>query len=115
MVMIYLRLPQYFIVDNIDMTQPIAFVLTELKPVKLEITPAYGDPNGSHVTIKVVSDAFEGKRSLQRQQMVYKVRTLPRWYTRFAPSCFHSCSSVTSVWTISSKGNSSQAETTAGS
>jgi hypothetical protein len=77
MVMIYLRLPQYFIVDNIDLTQPIAFVLTELKPVKLEITPAYGDPNGSHVTIKVVSDAFEGKRSLQRQQMVYKVRTLP--------------------------------------
>ena len=46
----------------------------ELKPVKLEVIPAYGDPNGSHVTILVVSDAFEGKRSLQRQQMVYKVR-----------------------------------------
>jgi stress-induced morphogen len=44
-----------------------------LKPVKLEIIPAYGDPNGSHITILVVSDAFEGKRALQRQQMVYKV------------------------------------------
>ena len=42
--------------------------------MKLEVVPAYGDPNGSHVTIRVVSDAFEGKRSLQRQQMVYKVR-----------------------------------------
>ena len=45
----------------------------ELKPVKLEVIPAYGDPNGSHVTINVVSQAFEGKRAVQRQQMVYKV------------------------------------------
>mmetsp|Transcript_34265 Transcript_34265/g.68529 ORF Transcript_34265/g.68529 Transcript_34265/m.68529 type:complete len:160 (+) Transcript_34265:24-503(+) len=45
----------------------------ELSPVQLEVIPAYGDPNGSHVTIKVVSDVFEGKRALQRQQMVYKI------------------------------------------
>lgn len=39
----------------------------------MEVIPAYGDPNGSHVTIKIVSDKFEGKRALQRQQLVYKV------------------------------------------
>jgi len=44
-----------------------------LNPTKLEVIPAYGDPNGSHVTITVVSEAFEGKRSVQRQQMVYKI------------------------------------------
>eukprot|EP00283_Hemiselmis_rufescens_P014224 CAMPEP_0173439378 /NCGR_PEP_ID=MMETSP1357-20121228/20919_1 /TAXON_ID=77926 /ORGANISM="Hemiselmis rufescens, Strain PCC563" /LENGTH=153 /DNA_ID=CAMNT_0014404739 /DNA_START=10 /DNA_END=471 /DNA_ORIENTATION=- len=44
-----------------------------LNPTKLEVIPAYGDPNGSHVTISVVSEAFEGKRSVQRQQMVYKI------------------------------------------
>jgi stress-induced morphogen len=45
----------------------------ELSPVKLEVTPVYGDPNGSHVTIHVVSKVFEGKRAVQRQQLVYKV------------------------------------------
>ena len=47
-----------------------------------EVIPAYGDPNGSHVTINVVSSAFEGKRSVQRQQMVYKVSraTYPTWH-----------------------------------
>lgn len=33
---------------------------------------AYDDPNGSHISIVVVSDKFEGKRAVQRQQMVYK-------------------------------------------
>ena len=35
-------------------------------------TGAYDDPNGSHISIVVVSDAFEGKRPVQRQQLVYK-------------------------------------------
>lgn len=48
-------------------------VCAAFNPTLLEVIPAYGDPNGSHVTIKVVSDAFEGKRAVQRQQMVYKV------------------------------------------
>lgn len=53
--------------------------LAALSAVKCEVIPAYGDPNGSHVTINVVSAAFEGKRSVQRQQMVYKVGfPLPR-------------------------------------
>lgn len=39
---------------------------------KNTITGAYDDPNGSHISIEVVSDAFEGKRAVQRQQLVYK-------------------------------------------
>jgi stress-induced morphogen len=33
---------------------------------------AHDDPNGSHISIQVVSDKFTGKRAVQRQQMVYK-------------------------------------------
>lgn len=33
---------------------------------------AYGDPNGSHISVEVVSNQFEGKRPVQRQQLVYK-------------------------------------------
>jgi len=35
-------------------------------------TGAYDDPNGSHISIEVVSPLFEGKRPVQRQQLVYK-------------------------------------------
>ena len=43
-----------------------------LSPLELEVQGAYDDPNGSHISIYCVSDAFEGKRSMQRQQMVFK-------------------------------------------
>ena len=33
---------------------------------------AYDDPNGSHIAIEVTSALFEGKRPVQRQQLVYK-------------------------------------------
>jgi len=33
---------------------------------------AYDDPNGSHISIEVKSALFEGKRPVQRQQLVYK-------------------------------------------
>jgi BolA-like protein 1 len=33
---------------------------------------AFDDPNGSHIAIHVVSSMFEGKRPMQRQQLVYK-------------------------------------------
>jgi len=36
------------------------------------IKGAHDDPNGSHISIEVVSTMFEGKRLMQRQQMVYK-------------------------------------------
>ena len=43
-----------------------------ISPSKLEVTGAYDDPNGSHISIYAVSEKFEGKRSLARQQMVFK-------------------------------------------
>mmetsp|Transcript_16435 Transcript_16435/g.23761 ORF Transcript_16435/g.23761 Transcript_16435/m.23761 type:complete len:138 (+) Transcript_16435:274-687(+) len=47
--------------------------LTEaLKPLQLNIIPAYGDPNGSHITIEVVSDLFEGESVVARHRMIYK-------------------------------------------
>ena len=33
---------------------------------------AFDDPNGSHISIEVVSTQFAGKRPVQRQQLVYK-------------------------------------------
>lgn len=43
-----------------------------LSPKELEVTGAFDDPNGSHITVFCVSEKFEGKRSLARQQMVFK-------------------------------------------
>ncbi|KAL3945818.1 MAG: hypothetical protein SGBAC_000090 [Bacillariaceae sp.] len=39
---------------------------------EVKVTGAYDDPNGSHISIEVVSSKFEGKRAVQRQQIVYK-------------------------------------------
>jgi len=43
-----------------------------LDAVDVKVTGAYDDPNGSHISIEVVSPKFEGKRPVQRQQLVYK-------------------------------------------
>ena len=43
-----------------------------LETDNVKVTGAYDDPNGSHIAIEVVSEKFEGKRAMQRQQMVYK-------------------------------------------
>eukprot|EP00965_Chrysotila_dentata_P213563 6187696-Pleurochrysis_carterae.AAC.1 len=43
-----------------------------LEPSQLEVKGAFDDPNGSHIAIFCVSEKFEGKRSLARQQMVFK-------------------------------------------
>jgi len=43
-----------------------------LAPQELEVKGAFDDPNGSHIAIRCVAEAFEGKRSLARQQMVFK-------------------------------------------
>ena len=51
----------------------------------LKIEGAYDDPNGSHITIYCVSDAFEGKRSLARQQMVLCVELLLSTLSPLAP------------------------------
>jgi stress-induced morphogen len=63
----------------------------EFSPVKLEVIPAYGDPNGSHVTISIVSKTFEGKRAVQRQQLVYKVCCI------CVPPCMVLCVTVCTV------------------
>lgn len=42
-----------------------------LEAQQVSVTDVYGD--GRHVNIAVVSEAFEGKNSVQRQRMVYKV------------------------------------------
>ena len=38
----------------------------------VKVTGAYDDPNGSHISIEVISSLFDGKRPVQRQQLVYK-------------------------------------------
>jgi BolA-like protein 1 len=43
-----------------------------LSPTRLVVTPAYGDPNGSHVSIHVVSAAFAGMGVVARHRLVYK-------------------------------------------
>ena len=43
-----------------------------LETTDVKVTGAYDDPNGSHISIEVVSSLFEGKRAMQRQQLVYK-------------------------------------------
>mmetsp|Transcript_47183 Transcript_47183/g.78105 ORF Transcript_47183/g.78105 Transcript_47183/m.78105 type:complete len:141 (+) Transcript_47183:19-441(+) len=43
-----------------------------LEPTEIKVEGAFDDPNGSHISIYCVSEAFEGKRSMQRQQLVFK-------------------------------------------
>ncbi|GAX12158.1 hypothetical protein FisN_1Hh083 [Fistulifera solaris] len=43
-----------------------------LQADSVKVTGAYDDPNGSHISIEVVSSMFAGKRAVQRQQLVYK-------------------------------------------
>lgn len=47
--------------------------ITELlNPVRLKVTSTNDDPNGSHIQIDCVSEAFDGKSRIQRQRLVYK-------------------------------------------
>lgn len=47
-------------------------ITAALEPASLVVTPAYGDPNGSHVSIHVVSKAFDGLNLVKRHRLVYK-------------------------------------------
>lgn len=47
-------------------------ITTALEAADCKVLGAYDDPNGSHISIEVVSSMFEGKRPVQRQQLVYK-------------------------------------------
>ena len=44
-----------------------------LNPTKIIVTANGDDPNGDHIQILCVSTEFEGKNSVQRQRLVYKV------------------------------------------
>eukprot|EP00525_Craspedostauros_australis_P002843 CAMPEP_0198115990 /NCGR_PEP_ID=MMETSP1442-20131203/8955_1 /TAXON_ID= /ORGANISM="Craspedostauros australis, Strain CCMP3328" /LENGTH=157 /DNA_ID=CAMNT_0043773645 /DNA_START=19 /DNA_END=492 /DNA_ORIENTATION=- len=59
--------PDTTIVDTCQQKIQAALEATDVK-----VTGAYDDPNGSHIAIEVVSTKFEGKRAVQRQQLVYK-------------------------------------------
>lgn len=47
-------------------------IMKALETNDVKVTGAYDDPNGSHISIEVISSMFEGKRAVQRQQLVYK-------------------------------------------
>ena len=47
-------------------------IATALETDDVIVTGAHDDPNGSHISIYVTSSLFEGKRPVQRQQLVYK-------------------------------------------
>jgi acid stress-induced BolA-like protein IbaG/YrbA len=47
-------------------------IKTALQTEQVIVTGAYDDPNGSHISVQVVSAMFAGKRPVQRQQLVYK-------------------------------------------
>lgn len=47
-------------------------IRTAMSPTRLEVRPTYGDPKGSHVSITVVSPAFEGLSLLKRHRQVYQ-------------------------------------------
>jgi BolA protein len=47
-------------------------IMAALETEDVKVIGAYDDPNGSHVSIEVTSALFEGKRPVQRQQLVYK-------------------------------------------
>ena len=47
-------------------------IAAALEAKEIEVKGAFDDPNGSHIAIYCVSEQFEGKRSMQRQQLVFK-------------------------------------------
>ncbi|KAL7474987.1 hypothetical protein ACHAW6_000924 [Cyclotella cf. meneghiniana] len=47
-------------------------IVVALETDDVKVTGAYDDPNGSHISVEVTSQLFEGKRPVQRQQLVYK-------------------------------------------
>ena len=47
-------------------------IAAKLDTTVVKVQGAFDDPNGSHITIYCVSKDFEGKRSLGRQQLVFK-------------------------------------------
>ena len=49
-----------------------AKITAALNPVNCRVTSTNDDPNGSHIQVEVISEAFNGKRAMERQRMVYR-------------------------------------------
>merc|ERR1719482_4717 len=47
-------------------------ITAAIAPTSLEVTNNEDDPNGSHIAIDVVSEAFEGLSRVKRQQLVMR-------------------------------------------
>lgn len=47
-------------------------IRSALSPTRVQIVPTFGDPNGAHVSIEVISEKFEGVSPVKRHQAVYK-------------------------------------------
>lgn len=58
--------------DDLVVTSIQKKLQSALSPQRLDVRPTYGDLNGAHISIDVVSDAFEGLSMVKRQQLVYK-------------------------------------------
>jgi acid stress-induced BolA-like protein IbaG/YrbA len=65
-------------------------ISTALETDRVNVVDVNGD--GRHISVSVVSNNFEGKNSVQRQRLVYKVRNLnfPLHFTRCVPEP-HAC------------------------
>ena len=49
-----------------------AKIQAALNPTKCRVTSTNDDPNGSHIQVEVVAEAFAGKRAMERQRMVFR-------------------------------------------
>ena len=70
--LIFRRARMSTLADDTVMARVHQKIADALSPQSLSVQPTYGDPNGSHVSINVVSQAFEGKNVVKRHQLVYK-------------------------------------------
>ena len=49
-----------------------AKIQAALNPTKCRVTSTNDDPNGCHIQVEGVSEAFAGKRAMERQRMVFR-------------------------------------------
>jgi len=64
-----------------------------LKPTHLRVRGMHDDPNGSHIIVEVVSEAFVGKNAVMRQRMVYKAL----WEEMSAGGALHAVDGITAL------------------
>jgi len=64
-----------------------------LKPTHLRVRGMHDDPNGSHIVVEVVSEAFEGRNAVMRQRMVDKAL----WEEMSAGGALHAVDGITAL------------------